>query len=185
MMRIGVQSKGILDDEMSDLESGFDKIQAAGFDCIDLNLDTFLKNSEIYEGKINLFFDQSAEQLRDYFMPYRAGSIAHDLQFSQMHAPYPVRVSGREGQNHYMRSEVIPKSLMVAGFLEIPYVVIHPFKMQYQCSSEEEYRQNMEYFKSLIPMARENHVIICLENLYESMGGRLVEGVCADPDEAV
>ena len=26
---------------------------------------------------------------------------------------------------------------------------------------------------------------ICLENLYESVGGRLVEGVCSAPEEAV
>ena len=52
MLKIGVQSKGILDSELLDLETGFERIKKAGFDCIDLNLDVFLKNSELYQGEI-------------------------------------------------------------------------------------------------------------------------------------
>ena len=52
MLKIGVQSKGILDSELLDLETGFERIKKAGFDCIDLNLDVFLKNSELYQGEM-------------------------------------------------------------------------------------------------------------------------------------
>ena len=49
MLKIGVQSKGILDSELLDLEASLNGLKA-GFDCIDLNLDVFLKNSELYQG---------------------------------------------------------------------------------------------------------------------------------------
>ena len=46
-------------------------------------------------------------------------------------------------------------------------------------------RQNLAFFKKLIHAAREHNVTICLENLYESIGGRIVEGVCSSPEEAL
>ena len=103
-----------------------------------------------------------------------------------MHAPYPVFVPGpgREQQNAYTMENVIPKSFLFAGFMEIPYMVIHPWKLQYHLGKEVETERNFEYFRSLIDMARENDVVICLENLYEGQAGRIVEGVCADPHDA-
>ena len=185
MLKIGVQSKGILDSELLDLETGFERIKKAGFDCIDLNLDVFLKNSELYQGEMNRFFEQSMEELRQYFTSYQEGAEQYSLSWSQMHAPYPVWVLGREEQNRIMIETVTPKCLAIAGFLGIPYVVIHPFKMQYRQTCREERRQNLTFFKNLIQPAREHNVTICLENLYESVGGRLVEGVCSAPEEAV
>ena len=90
MLKIGVQSKGILDSELLDLETGFERIKKAGFDCIDLNLDVFLKNSELYQGEMNRFFEQSMEELRQYFTSYQEGAEQYSLSWSQMHAPYPV-----------------------------------------------------------------------------------------------
>ena len=128
MLKIGVQSKGILDSELLDLETGFERIKKAGFDCIDLNLDVFLKNSELYQGEMNRFFEQSMEELRQYFTSYQEGAEQYSLSWSQMHAPYPVWVLGREEQNRIMIETVTPKCLAIAGFLGIPYVVIHPLK---------------------------------------------------------
>ena len=140
MLKIGVQSKGILDSEILDLETGFERINKAGFDCIDLNLDVFLKNSELYQGEMNRFFEQSIEELRQYFTSYQEGARRFGLSWSQMHAPYPVWVLGREEQNRIMVETVIPKCLAIAGFLGIPYVVIHPFKMQYRPVGKREGR---------------------------------------------
>ena len=94
MLKIGVQSKGILDSELMDLETGFEWIKKAGFDCVDLNLDVFLKNSELYQGEMNRFFEQSMDELRQYFKSYQEGAGRNGLSWSQMHAPYPVWVLG-------------------------------------------------------------------------------------------
>lgn len=184
MLRIGVQSKGILDSETLDMEDGFERIKRAGFDCIDFNMDVFLKNSDNYKRKPNGFFDADLKELKTYFIPYLEGAKKRGLVYSQMHAPYPVWVQGKEEQNAYMARDVIPKCLALAGYMGIPYVVLHPFKMQYRQTCREERQQNLSYFKTMIGQARENNVVICLENLYESIGGRLVEGVCSDPEEA-
>mgnify|MGYP000225862948 FL=1 len=46
MITVGVQTKGILP-EMG-VEDGVARIARAGFERVDFNLDTFLKNSDVY-----------------------------------------------------------------------------------------------------------------------------------------
>ncbi len=187
MLKIGVQTKGILDgyEKGDSIDKGFELIKNAGFDCVDFNIDVFLKNSDIYQGKINKFFDAGEEELRQCFEPYKAAMKKYGIVPSQMHAPYPVKVFGKEEQNEYMVKQVIPRSIMIAGFLEIPYVVVHPIKLQYVRGREAEREENIRYFQSLIPLAREQKVVICMENLYESMAKRIIEGPCSDPKEAM
>jgi sugar phosphate isomerase/epimerase len=43
----------------------------------------------------------------------------------------------------------------------------------------------MKFFQTLIPLLEKYHVKICLENLYESVGQRIAEGVCANPADAI
>lgn len=183
MVTIGVQTKGILP-EMG-LEEGVAKIAAAGFERVDFNLDTFLKNSDIYAGRINSFFDEDLDVLLAFFREYKKEFEKNGIKPSQMHAPYPILVPNRPDVTEYMQSNVIPKSIAIAGMMEIPWVVMHPFKLQYTYGIEAERAMNLKFFQSLIPQLKEHHVRVCVENLYESVGGRITEGTCADPEEAI
>ena len=62
-------------------------------------------------------FEQSMEELRQYFTSYQEGAEQYSLSWSQMHAPYPVWVLGREEQNRIMIETVTPKCLAITGFL--------------------------------------------------------------------
>lgn len=182
MIKVGVQTKGILP-EMG-LEKGVALIAAAGFERVDFNLDTFLKNSDVYAGRINTFFDNDLESLLSYFEEYRKMFEKYGIKPSQMHAPYPILVPTRADVTDYMQKVVIPKSIAIAGRMQIPWVVMHPFKLQYKYGLEAEQAMNLQYFQSIIPMLKEHHVGVCVENLYESVGGRITEGTCANPAEA-
>ncbi len=182
-MKVGVQTKGILP-EMG-LEEGVALIANAGFESVDFNLDTFLKNSDVYAGKINKFFDADLESLLAYFGEYKKAFDEHGIRPSQMHAPYPILVPARGDVTDYMQETVIPKSIAIAGMMEIPWVVMHPFKLQYTYGIEAERAMNLKYFESLIPLLKKYHVGVCVENLYESVGGRITEGTCADPQDAI
>lgn len=183
MLKVGVQTKGILPD--MPVDKGFQFIKDAGFEKVDLSIDTFLKNSDLYDGNVNRFFDASVEDLLVYFNDYRIAMEKAGISPSQMHAPYPVNVLGRGKQNEYMQGNVIPKNILIAEFLGVPWMVVHPFKMQYVYGKDVERAKNIEYFKMLIPLLKQCNVRICFENLYEGIGQRLVEGVCADPDDAI
>ncbi len=183
MVKVGVQTKGILP-EMG-VDDGVALIARAGFERVDFNLDTFLKNSDVYEGRINKFFEADIKDILAYFGEYKRAWDKYGIKPSQMHAPYPVYVPNRDDISRYMQQVVIPKSIEIAGFLEIPWVVMHPFKMQYKYGLEAEQAMNIQYFSSLIPELKKHDVRICVENLYESVGGRITEGTCADPDDAI
>lgn len=183
MIRIGVQTKGLL--PCIDTMRAFETIRNAGFDCVDFNLDSFLPNSSLYSGQINSFFDFSVRELNLLFGEYKAQMDSVGLKASQMHAPYPIWVDNRKEQNDYVMTNVIPKSLAIAKIMEIPWVVIHPMKMQKFYGKDEEIRKNIEYYKTLVPMLKEYGVGVCIEDLYESVGGRIIEGPCADVREAV
>ncbi len=183
MLDIGVQTKGILPDKM--IDKGFEQIKAAGFNRVDINVDAFLKNTDVYDGKLNKFFDQDIENLVIYFEQYKNAMNRLGIKPSQMHAPYPVRVEGMGELSSYMQGTVIPKSIIIAELLEVPWMVVHPFKMQYVYDKERERQENMQYFKMLVPLLKQCIVKVCFENLYESIGRRIVEGVCANPEDAI
>lgn len=183
MIEIGVQTKGIIP-EMT-LEDGFGMIARAGFTRVDFNLDTFLKNTDLYKGNVNRFFDSSLDDLISYFTNYRLVMNKHGITPSQMHAPYPMFVLGKQQQNDYMMGNTIPKSIVIAETLGVPWVVIHPAKVLNSLGREEERRINIEFFKMIVPLLKQCHVGVCVENLYEGLGNRLMEGVCSNPDEAI
>ena len=183
MIKVGVQTKGILPE--MELEKGVALIASAGFERVDFNLDTFLKNSDVYAGKINTFFDEDLETLLAYFGEYKKMFEKYGIRPSQMHAPYPIFVPWRPDVSEYMQKNVIPKSIAIAGMMEIPWVVMHPFKLQYSYGIDVEHAMNLQFFQSLIPMLKEHGIGVCVENLYESVGKRITEGTCADPKEAI
>lgn len=182
-MEIGVQTKGLYPERNAAQVMAL--IGGAGFRRIDFNIDTFLLNSDVYAGKLNAFFDQETEQLIQYFAPLKAAMEAHKIKASQMHAPYPVMIAGRDSQNAYMRQNVIPKSLAIAAYLGIEWVVVHPIKLQYSYGIKKEREENIAFFQSLIPLMEQYQVKVCLENLYEGVGKRITEGVCSMPEDAV
>ena len=69
MYKVGVQTKGLLPEK--DIDEAFCMIHEAGFDCVDINIDAFLKNSDLYAGKLNGFFSEDINNLLQYFMQYR------------------------------------------------------------------------------------------------------------------
>ena len=78
MLEIGVQTKGLLP-EKSPLYA-IKKIKDAGFSRIDMNLDIFLKNSDLYAGKVNPFFDKSLEELCEFFTPYVEAMLTYGVR---------------------------------------------------------------------------------------------------------
>ena len=184
MLSIGVQTKGIVADR-GEIAGGFQKIAKAGFTKVDFNLDDFLKNHDVYSGRIQSIFNKEVAELVEIFQKYKQAMDEAGLMPSQMHAPYPIYVPGQPQATQYMQGSVIPKSIIIAEVLGIPWTVMHPFKLQYTHGKEYEKTANLEYFQMLIPLLKQCRVKVCLENLYEGVGTRITEGVCADPEEAI
>lgn len=184
MLKLGVQTKNVVYDNCP--EEGFALLRRAGFSCADFSLNGYLLNQEIYRWEVNPFFDRSIQELEAFFAPHRNGARAAGITISQMHMPYPIYVPGGSRElNEYLWHVVAPKSMEVCAFFGCPYMVIHGFKLAHFLGSEEqEWGKTKEFLEFLAPMARKLGITLCIENLYDNLGGHLVEGPCCDAAKA-
>lgn len=184
MLSIGVQTKNVVDD--INPEEGFAMLRRTGFSCADFSLNGYLLNTDLYQEKRNKFFDQSVSELLHFFAPHKEGADSAGVTIHQMHMPYPIYVpTGSKELNDYLWKEVAPKSLHICSFLECKYIVIHGFKLaKFLGSEEKEWEQTENFIHSIAPLAKELGITVCIENLYDSVGGHLIEGPCCDAKKA-
>jgi sugar phosphate isomerase/epimerase len=185
MLKIGVQTKNVVDDD-NPLE-GFKLLKRLGFSCVDFSLNNYLKNIDLYNSDINQFFDKTDVELEHFFTPHKQAAKEAGIVVNQMHMPYPNYVpKAKKEVNDYLRNVVAPKSMRVCSFFECPYIVVHGFKLAYHLGSEEaEWEKTLEFLEFLAPMAREMGITICIENLYNGIGGHMMEGPCCNVRKAV
>lgn len=185
MLQIGVQTKNIVNDKCP--QEGFQMLKRTGFSCADFSLNGYLLNTDLYRSNVNKFFDQSVAELEQFFLPHKKGAEAAGITIKQMHMPYPIYVpTGKKELNDYLWNEMAPKSMAVCKFFECPYIVIHGFKLaRYLGSEEAEWEQTERFIDSIAPLAKEMEITICIENLYDNIGGHLVEGPCCNVRKAV
>lgn len=184
MHKIGVQTKNIVTDE--DPAEGFRQLRRAGFTCADFSLNGYLLNTDLYRSRTNSFFNQTEQELERFFTPHKRGAETAGIIINQMHMPYPSYVpSGSRELNEYLWNIVAPKSMKVCAFFGCKYIVVHGFKLAYYLGSEEaEWMETERFLDSLAPMAKELGITVCIENLYDSIGGHLVEGPGCDAKKA-
>ncbi len=184
MIGIGVQTKNVVNDNHP--EEGFVMLKRAGFSCADFSLNAYLSNVSLYQSEKNDFFTQTIQELELFFTPHKQGAEAAGITINQMHMPYPVHVPGGDREiNDYLWNQVAPKSMAVCAFFECPYIVIHGFKLAHFLGAEElEWQETLKFIDSIAPLAKEMGITICIENLYDGIGGHLVEGPCCNGKKA-
>lgn len=185
MLEIGVQTKNVVDDRQP--EDGFAMLKRTGFSCVDFSLNQYLTNKALYQSEVNSFFDKTRQEFEEFFTPHRQAALANGIRIHQMHMPYPNYVpKGSRELNDYLRNVVAPKSMEICAFFGCRYIVVHGFKLARFLGSEEaEWEQTEQFLEFLAPMAKEMGITICIENLYDSVGGHIVEGPCCNVGKAV
>ena len=185
MAGIGVQTKNVISDK--DPSEGFQLLKETGFSDADFSLNGYLLNTDLYRNTVNKFFDRSITELEDFFTPHKEAAKKAGIAISQMHMPYPVYIpTGKKEVNDYLWNEVAPKSMQICHFLECPYIVVHGFKLaKYLGSEDAEWERTKQFLDYLAPMAKEMGIVVCIENLYDNIGGHLVEGPCCNVHKAV
>lgn len=185
MIGIGVQTQNVVHDENP--QKGFHMLKEAGFDCCDFSLNGYLKNTDIYKGKVNPLFDRSEKELENFFSGHKEAAKVEGVTIHQMHMPYPI-FSPRASKevNEYLQKEVAVKSMQICHFLGCPYIVIHGFKLARYLGSEElEWQETGRFLETILPMAKEYGITVCMENLYESVSDHIIEGPGCDAFKAV
>ena len=185
MIGIGVQTKDVVYDENP--YEGFRMLKKAGFDCCDFSLNSYLKNTDIYQENINRFFDGSIEEITAFFTSHRNAAAEAGIKINQMHMPYPIFVpSAAKEVNDYLLNQVAIKSMEVCHFLKCPYIVIHGYKLARYLGSEElEWERTAAFLDKILPPAKKYGITVCIENLYEAVADHIVEGPCCNVHKAV
>lgn len=169
------------------IEEGFALLEKTGIEGIQFGMGSlFLPYMDIVKG-VPSVLDEPLPQVLEAMRPYRDASRRHHVAITQVHAPYPCWVMGDEAVNRRM-VEVLKKSVAVTAYMESPYCVVHPAfasDTKKRHTPEEEWRLNREFYASLIPAIKENHVMVLLENMFcrDFEGGR-VTAACGEPMEA-
>lgn len=184
MLRLGVQTNYVIEDNCP--QDGFAILKRTGFSCADFSLNGYLKNTDIYKSQINHFFSRSTQELEAFFRPHKLGAAQEGIAINQMHMPYPIYVPGADGElNDYLREVVASKSIALCSFFQCPYIVMHGYKVaRYLGSESREWEQTERFLDIILPMAKEMGITICIENLYDSVGGHLIEGPCCNANKA-
>ena len=184
MLKIGVQTKNIVMDDNP--AEGFKVLARAGFSCADFSLNGYLVNTMLYKNQVNVFFDRSVSELEEYFKAHKEGAAVSGIEVNQMHMPYPIYIPTISREiNDYLCEQVMPKSMAVCDYFGCPNIVVHGLKMRRYLGTEEaEWMQTEAMLDKIAPMAKEMGITICVENLYESIAGHIVEGPCCDARKA-
>ncbi len=185
MLRTGMHILGTVYRNPDDIPfDGFMKLKNAGFDTVDFNFEIFHEYDSLVATDGSCFYDRSIPELKSFFEPYKRAAEECSLELFQAHAPFHEYPEGDEAALSHIL-EVQKKVIALAGWMKIPYLVIHPFELNNPHDKAREKVINTAFFSKLAPYAREAGVIICLENLFITVGSITREGVCANPYEAV
>lgn len=186
MHRVGVQSACWF--SLKDPDGSIRFIKECGFETIDFNIDINLPGAKITSGELTEFFDKSVEELREYYLPLKEALEKYDVTVAQMHAPFPLWIKEKADRPEVDVEKVnaytimaVEKCCAVAEFLGCPAIVCHSIT---RSTKEKEIATNLEMYRKMIPGAKKYGVKICLENLFGSYKGRIIEGACSSVDEA-
>ena len=119
---------------------------------------------------IFITLDEAASPLlnddyRDVAAALRKGIEAEGLKCNQTHAPF--RYSAKQWDAPELFNEFI-KTLEISSVLGAKVCVVHPIHhTEYKGHEEELFNVNMDYYRRLIPYAKEYDVKIGIENMWQ------------------
>ncbi len=149
-------------------EEGIRLFAEAGFDAIDYSMfpmsadDCHLNTGDVVAHAKHL----------------RSVADSYGIKFNQAHAPFPCWRAGDEAYNAKMPDRIV-RAVMIAGTLGANSVVVHP--IAYPGGGEPQKEFNINYYRTLEPIALEYGTKIALENMWghDNRRGYIVPNVCS------
>lgn len=141
-------------------EKGIPMMKAHGYDGVDYQGFGSIKNSPLYK--------MSDGELERYLTDMKDCANAHGLEIHQLHGAWP-HVDDLTKEGRAATVEYFKKNIVGAKLLGCPRVVIHPLMPKLylgeDADEQEDFEINGMVLESLAPVARENGVTVCFENM--------------------
>lgn len=151
-------------------EGGITMLHDAGYDCLDLSLFEMTKDDSAY---VATDWRKTVEERRRF-------ADEHGIIFNQSHAPFSFKWTDERIKEEIAKPR-IEQSIEISAMMGAKIVVVHPLHWFTYKGFEAEARQmNLDYYRSLIPLARNFGVKIAIENMWQ----RDVKRKCPSDDVA-
>lgn len=146
-----------------------DLLMDAGYPAIDISL--FSRNEFLF-----------AEDWKETALALRERAAGRGVVFNQAHAPFGG------GYEHYTKNLIptFPRVFAFCELLGVRQIVVHPLQQgRYYGRERELFDMNMEFYRSLIPLADQHGIKIAIENMWQThpVTHRICDDVCANPHE--
>ena len=122
------------------------------------------------------------EDYKDRAAKMKAYANSRGVIYNQAHAPFGG------GYDNYTTKLVpqMPRVFEFCGLLGVKQIIVHPIQRGIFKGHEKEiFDLNVEFYKGLAPLAKENGVKIAIENMWQRhpVNRQIVDDICADPYE--
>ena len=183
MFNIAVQTGGL--EEFFGIDGAYRVISEAGFDGVDANLDHLMSYGDIIDKKIPIAFAGSELDVVEAARPWKEAANKYGLDNYQAHAPFPSLHTANPDEkewNDWLVDDMLRKTIIATASIGCHNLIIHPFFRDYehQMDHQEEWDVNIERYSRLAKTAKENGVVINLENMFFSKKDKIYGTVCND-----
>ncbi len=162
------------------IKEAISMIASAGFDSLDYSMFEMYYDNNVLNG----------DNYMDYVHEIKLAARQNNIIFTQGHAPFnlPYDRNGSDKDHIEFVTGRMKRSMEIASELEIPILVVHPlqFRKYWRGRNAKYFKKvNYEFYNSLMPVSEKLGVKIACENMWQYNGfkKRIVDSVCADPDE--
>ena len=158
MLKTGIVSDAYF--SFDNYEQGMPVMKKHGYDGIDYQGLGSIKNSPLYK--------MGDGELENYLVNVRECAKSNGLFIHQLHGAWP-HVDDRTEEGRKQTIEYFKKDIICARYLECPRVIVHPCmpRLGYDepMDEQEDFEVNGYLLETLAPVARENGVTVCFENM--------------------
>ena len=158
-MEIGIHTENFHDSQTNRdaiAREGYARLHQAGFDCADLSVICDVKGP---------YYTSDLATAKEMATKERAIAEAAGVRIHQVHGPWPTDDTTEE-----LRQEkriYMERAIRLTPVFGARYLVIHP-DMPFGWWKEDPafaWQTNLELFRAILPIAEEEGVIICIENM--------------------
>lgn len=151
-------------------------VRAAGFDSVDYSLEFMKEADHMFAGSDYLAVAEDVRKTIESF----------GLSVTQTHAPFSfAQFSDPDVYRDFIYPSIV-RSVEISAALGANAVIVHPLHhMVYSGHEEEIYLLNMDYYRSLIPLAQSCGIKIAVENMFQrdARRGIITHDTCSTVSE--
>lgn len=155
-------------------EEGIRILAKAGFDAVDWSFFAMETGQGIW----------CSDAYKEHALRLKEIGSECGIGFAQAHAPFPSS-RGEEPFDSEIKKWIL-RAMEAAALMGVRDIVVHPRQhLEYARNREQLYRENLKFYRELIPYCEEYGIRVCAENMwqYDNRRKYIVDSTCSCPEE--